>query len=822
MIRTLNKHIFDCRKPGSSFDLKNRFKMPAKKAKVLVSAAVKCSLTPTFKKKLVKQQLGHSRGISETPSCLTRNNEKMIFSVKNSIKTSCEKLHIPDIRKKIFKKARISMSPRFEHSEFFKYLERSPDRSVQNSHDKLSLKNGSQAFFSVKSEINQQNYLKALGILEKSYKEESSQEFLYLRSICYLNLNNYEKALQDFLNIKAKKIFLRPAVFLGMFKCYEQTGKDEEAIKSLNLCLKYFPDNLQAYFFRGKFFVEHKMYEKAIRDLKKIKTNEAFWLLFLCWKKKNNYENAMKYLKKYGHSDYTNHKYLQELGKLEYKLKDFDSSLKSLYCALHLEPENTETQYYIGKNKLLLNHYEDCELFLEKTAQDTLNQTLSSRAVYKLAFLKQKQSDFYGSYNTLYRKSLSLKSFTKKCLSKYIEATYRVIQNNFSEAIDLFTELINLKSKYPTLFTCLVLRAFSYFSNNCFEQAIDDFQEARMIEELDNSSEFNYRMAQAMKKYTDKNYAEVLEMLDSGFFDNFLNPMSSILRVRCKIFTQISPEYSFPDALTEIYRIKISKIDSEVYELKALLNYFSNCFEECLENINKCISHSEKNTCSMFVLRGFCYIKLKIYHEAYNNFNMAISINGDIENMYAYRGMCAFFTGNDSLAIDDFLYISHSKDPNGFMLSIYLLIVSGGIKDALLLLDRVDNDFENRLLRAHCYLLTENYSECLKVLCSLDLAQEIKNDIFTVESLNKNMIKSQGPGALFTLKYSLWYQAIDYFYHKDYILALSLLEQTLQNIQNNPNDISFQDNLIIEEEHCEISYNIGLINFMINTSVRII
>ncbi|OMJ79231.1 hypothetical protein SteCoe_20783 [Stentor coeruleus] len=199
--------------------------------------------------------------------------------------------------------------------------------------------------------------------------------------------------------------------------------------------------------------------------------------------------------------------------------------------------------------------------------------------------------------------------------------------------------------------------------------------------------------------------------------------------------------------------------------------------------------------------------------------------------------MCAYLSGKNTLAIDDFLYASNSLDHNGFILSIYMLIVIGDIKDALGLLntdygkfenmgnDKEDqeneevvcNEYENKLLKAHCYLLIEKYAECMEILGKFEMTTEIKNDIYMVDNLRKSKIKSKGSGVLFPKKYSIWFQAVDKFYKKDYDQAITLFEQTLELIQGNQIHILFQDNLIIEEEHCEILYNIGLANIMINT-----
>ncbi|OMJ79232.1 hypothetical protein SteCoe_20784 [Stentor coeruleus] len=586
MIKALNKNVLTNLSEGKSpSNWKNRSNLPVKKPKALVSAPKKLSMTPRYKKKPIKPLSNHRRGFSETPSVLLRNNDRMIFSVKNSAKSSCEKLYSPDLQKKVFQRSKRAITPLRDDIGCFKNQEKALDKHTQSSVDKGSSKNGNEGFFTIKSEINRQNYEKALGLIEKSYRICDDIELIYLTSICYLNLNRYEEALKGFLLVKSMKTFIQPGTFLGIFKCYEYMGKYDEALKALNLEVKHYPENIQGVFIRGKFLAEHKKYDKAIKDLKKIKNSEAFWYLFICWKGKGNYSNALKYLKKYSNGDYTNHKYLHELGKLDFKLKKYESSLQSLTWALHIEEENLETLYYIGKAKLSLGQYEDSELFLEKVAQSTSNNTLATKAIYKLAYLKQKQNDFYGSYQTLYRKSVSITSFNKNCLSNYIEATYFLIQNNFFEAIDLFSQLVNMKSEYPSFYNCLIFRAFTFFSNGEFEKTIKDYEEAKKIEELDKSSEFNYRMALSMVKYEKKKYLEVLEMLDSNFFDNFLNPMPSILRIHCNIFSQMSGDYSFTSSLTEAYKIKTPKLDSEIYYLRALLSYFSSNYEESLDSL---------------------------------------------------------------------------------------------------------------------------------------------------------------------------------------------------------------------------------------------
>lgn len=591
----------------------------------------------------------------------------------------------------------------------------------------------------------------------------------------------------------------------------QQLRKKQRKLSSLS------PRQMENSIEKARGLVKDKQFEFALKILKKIKSSQSFYLMHLCYKHLNLFQNALKSLNNYNSLEKNQAQYFLELGRLYYSFKNYPESLHYLQSLAKADSDHYHALYYLAKCYLQLNNQEEAELLLEKVANSGSDLHLSSRALHKLSWLQLESHNFYGAYHTLQRKKHSFSSFQKNTQKNFTEAMYNIVQQSFEEAIQLLSSLIVKNIPTYLMQKCYIYRAFSYFSSKSFDKAIDDYEKAKTNTELDKYSKFNYQYSQAIKAYENKNYDQALEYLGFGDFYRFPNPMWQILRVYCHIFKSYKQK-NFSQALAELKLIKSEYRDKEILYLKALLCYFNRKVPRALKKLAEYFDAFELRNYSIYVLKGFCEVVMRNYLEAFEDFTEALKINGALENLYPYRGVCALFCGMSEEAEEDFLRVLKLKDPNALLLAAYLLVFAERTEKALNILEEVEDTVEVVLIRAHCYLLNENYDKSIEVLNSLS-GVEITNDISTINNLKQGAFSEPSPGLLFNEKYTFWIEGIRSLYNNSYSIAADYFETVLSIILNSQDDLFFKDNFILQEENCEILYNIALCSILNNNQV---
>ncbi|OMJ87239.1 hypothetical protein SteCoe_11082 [Stentor coeruleus] len=565
-------------------------------------------------------------------------------------------------------------------------------------------------------------------------------------------------------------------------------------------------------------FVREKQYELALKILKKIKTSQSFYLMHLCYKHLSIFQNALKSLNRYNSLEKNQAQYFLELGRLYYHFKNYPESMHYLQSLAKADSEHYHALYYLAKCYLQTKNQEEAELLLEKVANNDSDSYLSSRAIHKLSWLQVECHNFYGAYHTLQRKKQAFSSFQKTTQKTFTEAMYYIVQQSFEEAIELLSSLIVQNIQINLIQKCYIYRAFAYFSSKSYDKAIEDYEKAQTNSELDKYSKFNYEYSQAIKAYETKNYDQALECLGFRNFYKFPNPMWQILRVYCHIFRSYKQK-NFFQALAELKLINSEYRDKEILYLKALLCYYNKKVPKALKILGEYFDAFELRNYSVYVLKGFCEVMMRNYLEAFEDFTEALKINRALENLYPYRGVCALFCGMADEAEEDFLRVLKLKDPNALLLSAYLLVFAERTEKALDILEEVEDTVEVVLIRAHCYLLNQDYDKSIEVLNSLS-GVEITNDISTINHLKQGIFSEPSPGLLFNEKYTFWIEGIRCLYNHSYTTAADYFETVLSIILNSQDDLFFKDNFILQEENCEILYNIALCSLLNSNQER--
>ena len=748
------------------------------------------------------------RGFSETPTFKIKFSDAQASSYKNP-----KKKFESDFQ--ILKKISVDLSKTVRNKrKTFDYENKKSIKFQNKNRPELESNNSAfSPFFLVKNEIENNNYLNALKILNENIQENKPAEFVFTRGLCYMHLENFEKALQDFLKLKNSNHFEYPSLFINLYTCYHQTNDIDNAIKCLNIGIKKFPQCSQIYLLRGKAMMYRKNYDLAIKDLKKIKTSESYFWLAECYKNKKNYEKAYKCLEFAKKSEKFYTSAVLQQGKIDYKLEKYEDSINKLII---FQKENTEAIYYIGKSNFMLNNLDESEFLFEEVIQTTTDPKLSTRAACKLGSLKLKKNDFYGAVFAIGRRKTELISLSKKHLLMFSEALLNVTKKNFSESIFLLT---NLLSQSFNKQQCFIYRAYSYFSIKEYSESLKDYEQALLISELDEASNFNYSICKIMTVLIQKDYKRVFSLINSQKFSITNNLMPAMISVFSILF-QNSDQARYKDASKVINELPLNKSDSEVLFYSALLHYIDKKYEKSMDCINLSISLADKNYYFSYVLRGFCFITFKVYSEAVEDFSVALKINDKLAGLYPYRGVCAFFIGDRVMAIEDLLRITCEYDQDYTILSLYLLIFAEFYEEALNLLKNSSNSLEFQLLKAHSYLMTLNFPACISVLQEID-CKETKADIQIISNLAKGIIKPFEVGVLFNKKYITWLEALESLYKSDFKSAITKFESLLDILIIDEGKV-FGDSIVIEEENCEILYNIALCNLLIHEQVLFI
>ncbi|OMJ86090.1 hypothetical protein SteCoe_12446 [Stentor coeruleus] len=755
----------------------------------------------------------HSRGASYTPGINDKSKGIVSRKFKSIHRRFLTSTSPENAGKSFVKKCFIPKYHTFDNTEIAKGQKTKDGRYFKDFSKKIY--NNSSPYLVIRAEMAKKKYKNALSLLEKLDKSTTTPESLYWRGVCYFKTKDYLKALLDFESAINTGLPISPGLFISLYKCSTQLKKPLEAKNYIDLCLKYFPSNIEARFIRGKINEKNKNYEDALQDLEKIQNWKSFLLQSKCWKNLKNYSNAIKYLEKVNEQGKFQDKFSIEMGKLKYKFFSLEEALVHFNQVLKTDNCNQEALYYIAKSKMLLGDIEEAELLLEKVAQICKSEDMLSRLICKLSYLKLCKNDFYGAFTTLKRITWEFKSENKKNHAKHTEAAYNVIQGNYEQSISLFKDLISKETSIEKLHICLIYKAFSHFFLKDFTSAVDDYEKAQKLSNLDSASNYNYKLSLAMVDYTSKNYYATLGHLNPDNFKSSSNYMWRLLRIHCLLIVSNQNGFDVTEAFQEIKLIKNNKKDSEIYMLLAMCNFFEANFEVSMIQVEKCIKNSDKNSFLAFTLKGFCHVALKNYEDAYECFASAMSINKDLKTLYPFRGLCAFFAGNSVEAVKDLKKISNIKDANAPLLSVYLLVVCNCPDDALELAESFKSTPEIEIIKAHCFIIKQEYDKAISCLENIHDANT-ENDLFIIKNLMEGRLLTKGVGLIFSEKFDIWIEGLQKFYNEEYDTANDLFELIFTHISGQK-ELIFLDNPILEQERLEILYNLTLCSMFIRT-----
>ena len=751
---------------------------------------------------------------------LSRKLKNTIISIRGSSQT-------PTLRKKFSPHLNKSFNCYEEPSILPSYNRQSPSMLRDSLASKKTTKNRLRVvtksstislFSQAKSEMTNKNYMKALDLLNKLLQEESNMDIQYYRGVCLMHLKMHTEAISDLKQVQEALPLYDPQLYIALYMCCVSINSFSEALRVLTAGIKQFPTFSKAYLLRGQLLNRMKKFDRALRDFKRTDDPEAQLHVAESLKGKMQYEKAVQQLQIACRVPELRIKALLEKGKLLYKIKNYSEACNDLEEVILSQENNYIAIYYRSKLYLNANDLASAGLLLEQVIQNSYDTSICTRALCKLALIKVKEKDFYGALHTLQRNFGKLQSRRKQSLYQYTEAVISLMKRKFSEGVSLLTSLIRENILTDYIRNCYVYRAYGYYAKGDYVLAIKDYKFSAALEQLDKASEFNYLMSQAVSlgEANDfKNAWKILKRVKGSFAKN---PMPEICQI-CLLLNESQEDQRVLQKAEKIVEAAIKKrADSELLFIKALVLYLQGDFEKSYSTIKDGIDKAEENVACHYVMRAFSNVALKIYSEAVQDFSIALQLNENLLEIYPYRGVCAYLSEDYSLALEDLMFYSSLLTPAALVLAAKLLMFTACYSEALQVLDKGPDSDQFLTLKAYCLMMNFELDNCLELLENVKTIN-VSEDILYIRDIRDGNIETHNSGYLFSKKYALWMKGVALMYELRLTEAIDVFQDVLEIMHSTEGDL-FNDNIIIEEENCEVLYNIALCNTMCIGEVR--
>ena len=793
------------------------------------------------------------KSASRNPSPIGININRMISKTPTNLRTqspALKKRFTPTVNKSFtcYKEKSLTKHQRAssldKDKENAASIRRYKSRTVKFSIKYLNSQNKEITLDNAKQEMENGNYSKAKELLTQITKAESETlEFLYSRAVCCMHLKQYSLAIEDFLAVAENDPVFDKQLYIALYMCYMSTSQTILALKYLSRGLRKFPNFVQAYMLRGQLLIKLRKYEKAVSDFRKIISIDrqqflAYLYLAETLLNLKDFENALKMLSYATKSPETSRRALILRSKVEYEMEKYDDALADLDNVLDHWPEETIAYYYKGKINYEMKNFSEAALCFEQAIKGIDEPEIINSSVFYIGSIKIKDRDFYGALHTFERGMQEFITPQHRTLHLYTEGVICLMKRKIDEGITIFVNL--LKNNEPSLSEfigcCYENLGFAYFSQSKYEKALNMFKKAKKRNKYDRSSEFNSIVCEAMITCDQKNEGKAIKMLKSSIRIFPKNPMPELCRACILMHKSFkSDEYFHMLIKSELLIENIHKSrepESEVLFYRSILKFCLKNYESALENAKKSIEKADENMPKNYIHRAFCNALLKKYDDAVQDFTIALQLNEEIKEVYLFRSISAYLQDDLQLAFDDLIASAKKFQKDiPFQLKVAkLLLIIGSYSDSLAILDEKFSQHtttEIEFLRARNYLSLYNFEkslDCLKEVRKSDnkyrasetdrevieLLMEIKSDnsVISNSTMLCNKLK-ENIGCIFNKKYLYWLIGILLFYNQDYSLAAGYFQSVLEVLHNEEPEL-FADSITMEEENCEVLYNLAL------------
>jgi tetratricopeptide (TPR) repeat protein len=294
-------------------------------------------------------------------------------------------------------------------------------------------------------------------ISEAEIEDKRKEEAQYLLARCWLNLQEYSKAIENLENLKQFEVqdSLLEKVSFDLGLAYSRQGDKEKAILEFQEFIEKYPQSeliKSAYFELGKDLYDLKKYKLALSELKKTSTDEALYLIGKSSKELGDQEGEIaafeELRKKYPQSDFSQEAYFR-LGNYYYNQKRYKEAIEEFDKIIQFFPQSpllSESHYWMGWSYFKLTDYKKASEYFNKVEEDEENLSLGQRARFMVAEswynLKdyQKAREAYEKFIEMYPEG----DFSEN--AQYAIAWTYLENKEYESSIEEFKKLISI---YP-------------------------------------------------------------------------------------------------------------------------------------------------------------------------------------------------------------------------------------------------------------------------------------------------------------------------------------------------------------------------------------
>ena len=789
---------------------------------------------------------------SRNPSPIGINIKRIISKTPTNLR-----IHSPTLKKKFTPTVNKSFTCYKEKIQSKHQRACSFDKSKENLASVRKSKNRSFRFTSkilqnpkevspdlIKQEMEKGSYEKALNLISSLPKPEDSSELLYSRGVCHMHLKSYKQAIEDFQSLLAKDPNFDRQVYVALYMSCISTNQLSLGLKYLTKGLRRFPGFLQGHLLRGQLLNRLKKYEKATKDFKKvIYADRSQYLAYLYLAESyaglREWEMSMKAIEQIKQDGENNRKIMMLKSKILYEMEKYDESLFYLDQVLAESPDECMASFYKAKINYELKNFTEAALSFEQAIQGIHDPELINSAVFYLGNIKIRERDFYGALHTFDR---SIKEFVNadlKALHLYTEGVICLMKRKLEEGVKIFIGLLKVKEPVLKEFVHSMYEnlGFAYFSLSKYKKAVKAFAAASKISKLDKSSEFNLVVSEGILAYQSKLQAKSLKCFKQAKACFPKNPMPELLRA-CILMHQSFKSNDYLHMLIKAEHLvdhlsKVREPESEIMFCRSILKLCLKNYEVAYDSIKKAIEKADENIAKHYIHRAFCNALLKKYEDAVQDFTIAVQLNSDLPDVYIYRGISAYLQDDLQQAFDDFTTLAKSK-PNDSAILVKiagLLAMVGSYQDSLSILDSFPGrSAEVEYSRARNYLFQYDLEKALEILQEIPesskFLQKLSVDKGVIKMIldlkeDSNRVKDYASisedykdveGFIFTKKYLFWIIGVVLYCNQNFQSSSSYFQSVLEILHSEEPEI-FADSITIEEENCEILYNLALCSF---------
>ncbi|OMJ76401.1 hypothetical protein SteCoe_24233 [Stentor coeruleus] len=695
-----------------------------------------------------------------------------------------------------------------------------------------------------REEVHNQNYEGAINTFSTIQSlEENHLESLYFRGMCYYKLTHYRMAIPDLLKVINIDPIYNKFTYYLIAICFEKINDVVTAVRHISKSIYHFPKFAKGYILRGNLYNTQQRYDKALSDFRKalaLNVEDGLALIGMAESldKIGDSTTAYKILSQaltfegcFVQAALKRAELLVAQRKVSQALGDYDMILEQ-------HPDSAEGFFGKGKVLLELNQYSDAVLCFEQAIKYDKKSEFTNRAVYYLGYIKIKEKDFYGAIHQFDRVSSNILP-EQKTLKIYAEGVIFLVKRKFKEGIGCFNKIIRKKhGNEEHLPSCYEYLGFANCSLKLFTKAMKYLKLALNSGEVSKASLYNFELIQGYlsAERHDLSSANTYFKKAAGIFPTKPEPLllQSSLLLENKSQLDTIETGTIEKCEETLEKAATMRKDGEVYFYRGIIRYLLGKFALALEDAKFSIEKADENLPEHYVFRGLCHASLNNYSEAISDFSVAIQLNDALDYVYDFRGRCAYLIDDSDMAYMDYqkLVSLNESSPKPYIQTAIVLMHSSSFSGALASLENansIEYTAEAGILKAKAYILQYDIEMAINefniVLDSWNGNDEIRFDREILQFIS--MVAKESPkdfvgalgkierfkeknGNIFDKKMVLWYEGVFFLYLERFEEAIANFQSIIELLQKRGKKLPSDEALSLEEQNCEVLYNIAL------------